>query len=244
MSIVKYFTPPFSNNKLLSKVQENCYGICRRTVPSIAERHRLEEMIGPFGYWEQIQNYQFNFLKGRGLLPENTLLDIGCGPLSGGIALIAYLNAAHYVGIDVSKDAIAEAHIQTAKHGLADKNPYLVVSQSFGRDELGDRTFDYIWASQIMYHLDESTVDSLFAQLSGCTKSGSRFFCDIIGYPNNVRETSSWHEFTFHLHTFDTLETISGKHGFTMKQLGKIESFGYPSTISLKTNEMLEFTKS
>jgi len=219
------------------------YGVLRRIVPSIREKHRLELMIGPVGYWEQIQKYHFNLMIEMGLKPHHTLMDIGCGPLSGGLVFIPYLQPGHYVGIDIRKESIAEAHIQLAKAGLADRNPFLAVSNTFGREELGDRKFDYIWASQILYHLENEKIKDCFESVAARMKSGSRFYGDIIGYPNKVGPDSYWHEFSFFLHTPDFLEALGERHGLKMTNLGKIEDYGYPSTLSLKTNDLLEFQK-
>lgn len=155
------------------------YGMLRRIVPSVREKHRLAQMVGPVRYWEQIQRYHFSFLTKMGLQPHHTFLDIGCGPLSGGLVLIPYLQSGNYVGIDIRKTSIAEAYVQIAKSDLVMKNPSLVVSDSFGRHELGDRKFDYIWASQVLYHLDNEKIKTCLEQISHRMKPGSRFYGDI-----------------------------------------------------------------
>ena len=85
---------------------------------SVEEQNRLGWMIGPLGYWEEMQDYQINLLKQLGLQPHHALLDIGCGPLSGGLAFIPYLDAGCYFGVDIRESAIEEAHKQVAKAGL------------------------------------------------------------------------------------------------------------------------------
>lgn len=245
MKILNLFLEPIRGSGIIPFIRRKGYAVIRRLVPSVKERHRLDEMIGPFGFWDLIQNYQINFFKQMGLKPNHSLLDIGCGPLSGGLAFISYLQPGRYVGMDISSKSITEAHIQVAKAGLSEKNPFLIVSNTFGQKELASDLyiFDYIWASQMLYHLDEQKVDDLFKQVSIHMNSKSKFYTDIIGYPNNVKENSRWHEFSFFLHTFDFLKTKAKKYGLTMKRLGKIEDFGYPKTLNLRTNDMLEFQK-
>jgi len=215
-------------------------GLKRRLFPSIRERYRLECLTGPIGYWDEIQKYQFDFLRKMGLKPHHAILDIGCGPLSGGLSLIPYLQPGRYVGIDVRKEPISEAHNLVAKTGLADRNPLLLVSTTFGRDELGDMRFDYIWASQILYHLDETKLDACFEQVAARMKEGSRFYGDIIGTPNKVKPESRWNGFEFHLHSIDTISALAGKHRLAVKHLGKLLDCGYPDKIALKTSDMLE----
>jgi len=133
--------------------------------------------------------------------------------------------------------------VQLAKAGLAHKNPYLAVSNTFGREELGDRTFDYIWASQIMYHFDNATMEAFLERIASYMVADSRFYGDIIGYPNEVGPHSYWKQFSFYLHELEYLEEVGRRHGLTMKNVGAIEAFGYPKEIALRTNTLLEFRK-
>ena len=235
---------PYPGESFFEYAKRMKYGVLRRIVPSIREKHRLESMIGPEGYWEKIQKYQFNLMTEMGLKPHHTFMDIGCGPLPGGLVFIPYLQTGHYVGIDIRKESIAEAHIQLAKAGFADRNPFLAVSSTFGQEELGDRKFDYIWASQILYHLSDEMIEACLESVAAHMKPDSRFYGDIIGCPaNRIQPDSHWHEFSFFLHSPDFLEALGGKCGLKMTNLGKIEDYGYPSTIGLKTNILLEFRK-
>jgi cyclopropane fatty-acyl-phospholipid synthase-like methyltransferase len=231
-------------NKLCSYVKRKKYAVLSRILPSVKEQRRLETMIGPLGYWKQIQKYQFEFLKSKGLKPHHTLLDIGCGPLSGGLAFIPYLQAGNYSGIDIREESIKEAHVQIAKAGLADKQPLVVASDNFGRDELGDRKYDFIWASQILYHFDNELMETFIEQMAGRMHADSIFYGDIIGYPNKVRSESQWQGFTFTLHTHEFLAEVGKRHGLSMKCIGQLSEHGYPGDIDLKTSEMLEFRKS
>jgi len=240
MSIFKQSQESFSD--YIGRVK---YGLLRRIVPSLREQHRLGTLVGPARYWKQIQKYQFNFLTGMGLKPHHTFLDIGCGPLSAGLALIPYLQQGNYVGIDVREKSIAEAHVQVAKAGLAGKNPLLVVSRTFGRDELSNGCkFDYIWASQIFYHLDDKKLEDCFEQVSVRMKVDSKFYADILGYPNKVWDSPDlkWFEFNFYLHSLEALKDLAENYGLEMTCLGEIQEYGYPQGAGgLKHNKMLEF---
>jgi SAM-dependent methyltransferase len=123
-------------------------------------------MVGPPGVWKESQAFQLDFLRTMGLTPEHTVLDIGCGPLRGGIVLIEYLDPEKYVGFDVRPEVVAEAERQIAERGLAARRPTVFVSAGFGRDELGDRSFDVIWVFQVVYHLDDLLVEELFAEIA------------------------------------------------------------------------------
>lgn len=130
---------------------------CRRLrhwlSPSVAERYRLERLVGPVGWWDELRAYQFNFVRRMGLEPKHRMLDIGCGPLQGGIPFMSFLEADCYVGIDARAHVLDEAYRLIAKEKLSYKNPRLILSTRFGRDELTGGRFDFIWISQLLYRL-------------------------------------------------------------------------------------------
>lgn len=232
------------NESFIHYIKRIWPGVLRRIIPSYRERRRLELMVGPPGFWKQFQKYQLHVLTARGLKPEHRLLDIGCGPISGGLKLIPYLNANKYVGIDIKTNCIKEAHIQLAKANLSVKNPFLAVSKSFGKEELGDRKFDYIWAGQVLYHFDDNTMNTLFKEISSRMILGSIFLGDILGSPYTPPSGIQWQKYKFYGHTPDALKTVGKRYGLQMINLGQICNFNYPKEVGgLSRNELLEFKK-
>lgn len=215
----------------------------RRFLPPVRRQYELDVMVGPIGYWRELQRYQLGALRQLGLRPEHRLLDIGCGPLQGGIAFIRYLDEGHYTGIDIRQAAIDAGREQIARAGLETRRPELVVSASFGRDELAGREYDFLWCSQMLYHLDEHQVDALFAQVARLLAPDGRFYCDIIGHPNEVNESSHWEGFRFHLHSLDSLRALAERHHLTLRSRGQIGDHGYPRSIALRTNQLLEIAR-
>ena len=49
------------------------------------------------GLWESMATHQFEFMVKQGMTKNNTLLDIGCGSLRGGLRFIQYLDSGKYV---------------------------------------------------------------------------------------------------------------------------------------------------
>jgi SAM-dependent methyltransferase len=232
---------PGSNEDVVGYARRLIYAIRRRIVPSTKEKHRLEYLVGPIGFWEPLQDYQFGFLKSMGLKHHDSLLDIGCGPLQGGLKCIEHLDPGRYVGIDLRVEPIVEGYKQILKRGLVHKNPTLLVSNSFGAHELNGRAFDYFWASQVLYHLSPKNVEKLLRVIAGRMKPTSVFYGDIIDHKPDDIPAHYWREFKYYRHEPEELRRAAEKAGLEMEVLGQIEQFGYPKEITLHTNYMLRF---
>ena len=225
--------------KYLSRVAVAVRG---RLSPARRARRRREGLVGPMGYWEPLQAYQFGFVKGKGLKPHHSLLDVGCEPLQGGVRFIEYLEPGGYVGTDVNVAPLAEGYKQIVEEGLVHKNPTLIRTDSFGEAELGPRTFDFIWASQIIYHLSPENLEMLLRRMAGRMKPTSAFYGDVIDPRQDDPPPASWHEFKWYRHKLDRLQELSARAGLQMAILGPLGELGYPRQVSMRTNTMLEFT--
>ncbi len=189
----------------LKRIRRNFYGL-RIYIPWLKEMHILEEMVGPLGYWDELQSYQLNTLKSFGLKPEHKLLDIGCGPLQGGIAFIKYLNDNCYYGVDIDEKRLIAGLNQIKKFNLEEKQPKVLLSNTFGRAELKGLKFDFIWASQILYYFDEDKMKEVMSWLSIALKEDGKFLADIIG-PEHYEFRSPEHKWI--LHTIEDLKNLA-----------------------------------
>lgn len=218
------------------------YGILRRVHPRYREQYRLETLVGPRNVWDQLVQYQFNLLTGLGLKPEHSLLDIGCGPLTVGLRVIPYLNRGNYVGVDARTEPLIEAYNLIAKNSLGDRNPRLIQSTTFGKDELPGRTFDYVWMSQLSYHLEDQQMESLFEQARARLKPGSVLLFDVMEPGTVFPAGHNWSGFTFHIRPFEYYAQLAARFGFSMQSKGRLRDFGYPEHIQLLANNtIMEF---
>jgi len=101
--------------------------------------------------WRGHGAFQLFFLKTMGLRPSHTLLDVGCGPLRGGIHAIAYLEPGHYCGVDFNESFIRAATERVRAEGLADKAPVLRAIHDMALDEVAGR-FDFVLAFSVLNH--------------------------------------------------------------------------------------------
>lgn len=227
-------------NRLLRRTRRGLYDL-RAFVPGLSFQHRCEKMIGPVGYWRELQQYQFNVLQANGLKPAHALLDLGCGPLQGGIPFIRYLDAGRYTGVDLTPENVDAAYRQISLHRLAVKNPRLIQSAKFGDDYLGDATFDFIFVSQLLYLFDEKTMAEVMAFVSRRLRPGGKFLGDIIN-PEKLQSVSS-HYSSFVPYTLESMQQLAAAAGLRIKSLGEIIQYQYPPRLTLKQSLMLEFTK-
>ncbi len=226
-------------NRQLKAMRRNIYGL-REYIPVLKEKHRLELMVGPLGYWKELQKYQLNTLISNGLKPEHRLLDIGCGPLQGGIAFIKYLDKNNYYGIDIKQDSLNAGMSQIKKYKLEYKKPFITLSDSFGRQELNGTKFHFAWASQVLYYFDDQKITTLMKFLSDSLEDNGRFLGDIIG-PKHYE--FRFKEHNWFLHTADSLNNIAKNYNLKVQNLGEIENYGYPARLSLKTNHLIMISK-
>ena len=227
--------------RFLMRSRRRAYGL-RAFVPGLRERHRLEAMVGPLGFWKELQRYHLQLLQTHGLKPGHTLLDIGCGPLQGGVPFIKYLESNGYTGLDIDPTRIEAARKQIARHNLAAKNPRVFVSSSFGREELCDETFDFMWASQVLYYFDVGTMSDLLGMARQRLNPGGKFLGDVFAldhyefrHPENAGK--------YVRHTPESMQALAARHELKVRCLGTIGQFGYPKRLSLRTNLLFEITR-
>ena len=126
----------------------SAYGVELSAAQIEAGAHR--DHIG--GFWTELGELQFSFLKSAGLRPAHQLLDVGCGCLRGGLHFVDYLETGNYSGIDVSSSLIDAAHVELKHAGLEGKEPTLIVDDGFRLERFG-KEFEYMLAVSVFTHL-------------------------------------------------------------------------------------------
>jgi hypothetical protein len=127
--------------------------------------------------WSEIGQLQFDYLKRAGLQPTDLLLDVGCGCFRGGVHFIAYLNAAHYYGIDISPSLLAAGRVELQSAALSDKLPLenLLCASDFNVAPFG-RSFDFAIAQSLFTHLGWNNIRLCLENLHPSIRRGGRFF--------------------------------------------------------------------
>jgi len=209
-----------------------------QSVAELREKHRLEDSMGFRGQFDEHRRFQMALLKEQGLAPHHRLLEIGCGPLTAGIPIIAYLEPNAYTGIDVRSSVLDMAWKEIGKAGLSIKNPRLICSSSFGSSELGDQKFDFILSFSVLYHLDDELLASYFAAVQKRLEAASGV---CLANVNTLHDGGTWLEFPFLRRTLEAYRRTAAAHGLEMKSLGEIGGLGFGLCGPERQNELLSF---
>ena len=153
----------------------------------------------------------------QGLKPDHHLIDIGCGPLQGGVPCIRYLEANRYTGIDIRHNTIRAAYGQVSREDLGNKNPRILLSRTFGDEEINGDSFDFMWASQTLCYFDEATMISLLRFIHKRLKPGGTFLGDIYS-PDHYEFKHPEQLGKYVRHTAESVQLLAGRIRFAGAQ--------------------------
>jgi SAM-dependent methyltransferase len=188
----------------------------------LREKNALEDNMGFRGQFEEHRRFQIEFLKKRGLLPIHSLLEIGCGPLTAGLPIIAYLDQGHYTGVDVRQSVLNLAWKEIGKAGLSAKNPRLVCSPTFASETLDDCKVDFIFSFSVLFHLDEKLLNEFFATVALRLRNNGQCFANV----NVAAPSSTWLEFPFIKRTLADYQNVARLNSLQMVELGRLDNLG------------------
>lgn len=179
-------------------------------------RHALS---GPLHLAEMKREFQLRFLIGQGLIESDTLLDVGCGTLRGGVPIIQYLNRGGYTGIDVRPEVLIEARKEVKEQGLTHKAPRLL---NAGRWQ-AEREYGYVWCFSALIHMSEPVADALFGAIRD--HMGVMFANVNIGQGQGDR----WQGFPVQVMPIAYYQGLTERHGLRMEVLGQMRDLGHVS---------------
>lgn len=201
------------------------------------ERQLLSHHMGFVHQWDEHRRFQMELLQADGLKPSSRVLEIGCGPLTLGLPLIGFLDPGKYTGIDVRPSVLDIAYAQISKAGLAAKNPRLICSRTFGAEELGAETFDFVWSFSVLFHLTDELVNTWFEQVARRLERTGICIANI----NAETAESTWLEFPFNRRPPAFYAELAQRYGLTMTERGTLESLGFRLASEENKNHLLTF---
>ena len=112
--------------------------------------------------WLEHQEMQLSFLKRRGLSSASTVLDLGCGPMRLGSAVIPLLKDGWYYGQDINPSTIAFGEQVLRDSGISEQAPYTLFASDQFDLSLVDRPVQIAFSNSLFSHL---TLNSIFTAL-------------------------------------------------------------------------------
>lgn len=134
------------------------------------------EVLRPEPQYLDVGSEFLAFLKEQGLQPQHHLLDYGCGILRAGLQLVPYLEPGRYVGVDISRTRLDQGARLMDAAGIGRDRYALHHVRDCALRELGDRTFDVVWAHAVLMHMPEADIRSFLAALKRHLHADSVFF--------------------------------------------------------------------
>jgi SAM-dependent methyltransferase len=186
---------------------------------------RRHSLVGRSELWPMKRAFQIDFLRRQGLQPGHTVLDIGCGSLRGGAALIAYLEPGGYSGIDVRESVLAEARQELLREKLLAKRPELVLAADMTELDL-KRRFDALWAFSVLFHLADPILDACFAMAARHLEPEGVFFANVIAGEGSPGE---WQGFPVAPRTLEAYRALALRHGLQARVIGTLAELGHHS---------------
>lgn len=208
-------------------------------VVELRRRRQLEDSMGFRGQWEDHREFQIDLLKKQGMLPSSRLLEIGCGPMTGGIPIIRYLNAGCYTGVDVRDSVLNLAWQEVGDAGLSKKNARLICSSNFAQPELAAEKFDFILSFSVLFHLDDEVLDKFFHAVSQVLSPEGRCITNI----NTEVPDSTWLEFPFKRRSVEQYRSAAARYKLNTRDFGEITSLGFSGNGLEKHNRLLVFQR-
>lgn len=118
-----------------------------------------EKWVGPADSFEDMQKWQTDLMLDLGLKSNQTIIDLGCGILRGGIPLIEYLDIDNYYGMDITLKALLEGHRRIHKNGLEMKKPTLIHNSDLRFRELQGIKANWLLAQSVWTHLPPENLE-------------------------------------------------------------------------------------
>jgi SAM-dependent methyltransferase len=188
--------------------------------------------------WHEHQQMQLSFLKRKGFSGSTNILDLGCGPMRLGSALIPELVSGWYYGQDINSETIAYGHEVLQNCGVElNANYTLFASENFELD-LVDRKIDIAFSNSLFSHLNLNSIYTCLLQLSKRLSSSAVYYSSFFIVPADsswleVQARSKWgNQFStfsfqdpYHYHR-SLLESVAREAGYRMDLVG---DYGHPT---------------
>ena len=134
----------------------------------------------PDNWWEAGVGGFTRLLKMGRLVPQNRIVDYGCGSLRIGGHVIRYLDQGHYFGLDVTDGFYIMGKDLIGDDLMAEKRPRFAVINEESLAAATAFEADVVYSTAVSYHVHPSETPLYYGNLQRLTaKPGARLFFDV-----------------------------------------------------------------
>jgi cyclopropane fatty-acyl-phospholipid synthase-like methyltransferase len=203
-------------------------------------KEKRHSNVGLAHLWKMKQDFQIKFLIQQGLMPNDTLLDLGCGTLRGGIPIIRHLEEGNYYGIELRENVLEEGKKELRANKLEYKNPQLFSFSDFTELEF-KVSFDKIFAFSVLIHMEDHIVQKCFEFVRNNLSETGVFYANVNIEPH---ANGNWQGFPVVFRSLEFYEELALQNNLTVISLGRLKDLGHNSGQELADMQvMLEINK-
>jgi len=188
--------------------------------------------------WREHQTMQLAFLQRHGLGPSSTVLDLGCGPMRLGSALIPLLRDGWYYGQDLNAETLAYGEEVLRQAGIATDAPYtLFASEQFNLQAV-DRPIRLAFSNSLFSHLSLNSIVTCLMRVKQVLEPNGAYYSTFFAADPerpwlDPQPRDKWgHGFSTYPHQDpyhyppELLKAVAAQAGFRMDLL---RDFGHPT---------------
>jgi SAM-dependent methyltransferase len=130
--------------------------------------------LGLHPIWEAQGQAVLQQLIEQGLTPTDTVVDYGCGTLREGVHFIRYLEAGHYIGLDIDDRVLQGGRRLVGPELLAWKKPFLAIITAEVIEKVAALRPAWIVSSYVLSQVAPQDLDEYLDNLAKLMEGGAR----------------------------------------------------------------------
>jgi hypothetical protein len=172
---------------------------------------------------------QLEILLDHGLIPNDRVVDIGCGALRGGWWIVNFLRPERYFGIEPNREMLqAGIDVMLGAEVMAEKRPAFSNIDTFDLTVFG-ATFDFAIARSVWTHTSRDQIRAMLRSFHKCSHAKSVILTSIVepGPGEPEYDGAAWlgksHESKTRglaKYHFATIRDLCSEEGFAAQPLG------------------------
>ena len=193
--------------------------------------------------WQEHQDMQLAFLDTVGFKSDTNFLDIGCGPMRLGVALIPKLINGWYFGQDINPETLNFGEEILRKAGISLNSQYTLLSSDQFDLEKVDREIDMAFSNSLFSHLNLNSILTCLYRVQEVLSPGASYYSTFFQIPTDFSwlepyPRNKWgHDFftysykdPYH-YSFELIRSIANKSGF---KISILKNYGHPTQTMIR----------